>query len=355
MADAKSTSDPRLVLLTTNLARGGAETQVAQLAMHLRARGWDVHVVSLVPPTAFQEELEAAGVPVHAPGIAGLAACILELRPAIVHSHMFHANLAARVVQLVAPIPVVVSTLHSLKESSRRSESSRLRDLAYRLTDPWVDVTVAVSQAAAGRHADAKAVPRRKLRVIPNAVDTETFSPAAAPVSRPGVPFTWLAAGRLLWKKDYPTLLDAFVQLRNCELLIAGEGPDEAKLRAMAPPNVFFLGARDDLPNLLRRADAYVLSSRVEGLPVALLEAMASGLPCVATDAGGVRETGVPFLVAVRDPLALAAAMKQVLAASPEERRRLGAEARSRVLERFSWPVVISAWESLYRELLPWT
>jgi glycosyltransferase involved in cell wall biosynthesis len=257
-------------------------------------------------------------------------------------------------VQLLAPVPVAIATLHSARESSRRSESSRLRDLAYRLTDPWADMTISVSEVAARRHASAGAVSAGKLRVIPNAVDTDRFTPAPRE-RRDGVPFAWLAAGRLMWKKDYPTLLDAFVRLRDCELLIAGAGPDEARLHAMAPPNVFFLGQRDDMPDLLRRADAFVLSSSVEGLPVALLEASASGLPCVATDAGGVREIGVPFLVPPGDPDALARAMKELMAASPAERCALGEQARRRTVERFSWPVVVEQWESLYRELLPWT
>jgi glycosyltransferase involved in cell wall biosynthesis len=346
----------RVVLLTTNLARGGAETQVAQMATRLHARGWDVHVISLLPPTAFQDDLAAAGVPVHAPGLAGIPRCLLELRPAILHSHMFHANLMGRAVQLIAPVPVAVSTLHSSRESSRRSQSSRLRDLAYRLTDPWVNITVAVSEAAARRHCADKAVPATKLRVIPNGVDTDRFSPPATPAATGGGrPFTWLAAGRLMWKKDYSTLLCAFGQLSGCELLIAGAGPDEARLRAMAPPKVFFLGQRDDLPNLLRRCDAFVLSSRVEGLPVALLEAAASGLPCVATDVGGVRDVGAPFLVPPRDPAALAGAMRQVTEMPGSERRELGEKARRHAIERFPWPVVIDQWESLYRELLPWT
>ena len=344
----------RVVLLTTNLAPGGAETQVAQLAMRLRAREWDVHVVSLLPPTAFMDELAAARVPVHAPGLTSIPRLIVALRPAILHSHMFHANVMARAVQLAAPIPVAIATLHSSRESSRRSQASRLRDLAYRLSDPWADVTVAVSEAAARRHREDKAVPAKKLRVIPNAVDTDRFFPASR-IPRPDVPFTWLAAGRLMWKKDFPTLLDAFAQLRGCQLLIAGEGPDEAHLRAMAPAGVSFLGRRSDLPELLRRADGFVLSSRVEGLPVALLEAAASGLPCVSTDAGGARETGVPFVVPVRDPAALAASLKRVMAMSPADRQDLGEQARRCVLERFSWPAVIAQWENLYREFLPWT
>lgn len=115
---------PRLLLLTTNLARGGAETQVAQLALGLRARDWDVSVASLVPPTAFAEELAGAGIPVYATGLRGLPNVLARLRPQIVHSHMFHANIVGRAARTVYPIPVTISTLHSAKESSRTSASA---------------------------------------------------------------------------------------------------------------------------------------------------------------------------------------------------------------------------------------
>ncbi len=343
----------RITLLTTNLARGGAETQVAQLACRLRRRGLDVAVVSMRTPTAFAEELRDAGVPVHAPGLHRLPAVLRGLRPHILHSHMYHANIAARLLRLILPFPVVISTIHSIAESPRDSDRNRARDLAYRCTGPLANITVAVSQAAAGRHVAASAVARRRLRIVPNGVDTEVFHPAPQPTVNPE--FTWLAAGRLMWKKDYPTLLRAFAAIGRGRLWIAGAGPDDERLRAMAPPGVTFLGARDDLPDLMRTADGFVLSSRVEGLPVVLLEAAASGLPAVATDAGGVREAHPAWLAPVGDPAALAAGMKQLMALDPCERIELGRRARRHALATWDWNVVAAQWIQLYRELLPWT
>ena len=119
-----------------------------------------------------------------------------------------------------------------------------------------------------------------------------------------------------MWKKDYPTMLRAFAAQRQGVLLIAGEGPEEAALRALArelEANVRFLGLRADVPELMNAANGFLLSSVVEGLPMALLEAASSALPCVATDAGGVGEivldgqTG--YLVPPGDPAAFGAAM----------------------------------------------
>jgi glycosyltransferase involved in cell wall biosynthesis len=343
----------RIVLLTTALARGGAETQVAQLAAGLRRRGHEASIVSLTAPRAFTEAAPVyslgmrAGVP-DPLALARLASLLRRLRPRVLHAHMFHANVMARLVRVVCPVPLVVSTLHSMAESGRTARGAGLRDVAYRLTDPLCDVTVAVSKAAAERHASAGAVPRSKVRVIPNGIDTSRFRPGGGG----GPEFTWLAAGRLMWKKDYPTLLRAFQGLPGV-LLIAGEGPQQAELRGMAGPNVRFLGARDDMPELMRIVDGFVMSSLVEGLPVALLEAAASGLPCVATDVGGVREVlPAAFVAPPGDAAALRAAMERVMAMSREERRTIGDALRALALSRFDIETVVTQWEELYRS---WT
>jgi len=365
----------RVVLLSTNLARGGAESQVAQCAIALRRRGWEMAVVSLVEPTAFAEELAAQGVPVHSLGMrpghpdprgfVRLIGFLRVFRPQILHSHMFHANLAARLVRLFCPVPVVISTLHSAAESSRETAGVKLRDWVYRLTDPLADMVTAVSQAVADRHSAAGAVPRAKLRVIPNGVDTGRFRPDPALRENTrrelgvGERFVWLAAGRLLWKKDYASLLRAFARLADGVLLIAGDGPEGERLRQQARElgvDARFLGACEDLPALLNAADGFVLSSVVEGLPMVLLEAAASGLPAVATDAGGVRdcvadsETG--FVVPRSDSGALADAMARLAALPAETRTHMALAARTRAVERYDVETVAAEWERTYRELL---
>ncbi len=345
----------RLVLLTTNLARGGAETQVAQLAVALRRRGWTVSVVSLVRPTAFENELAAARVPVFWSPPLRLASLMRMLRPHVLHCHMFHANILGRAMRLIFPIPVVISTAHSIVESSRRSPDASRREWLYRLTGPLADATVCVSAAGAQRYAAIHAASPKRLRVIPNCVDTARFRPATAP--RAGGEFTWLAVGRLMWKKDYRTLIEAMAWQKQACLLIAGAGEQESELRALAArlnANVRFLGAREDIPELMQACDAFALSSVVEGLPVVLLEAAASGLPCVATDVGGVREAVLDertgFVVPPGDPAAFAAAMSRLAALSPEARREMGRAARQHAVARFDVNTVAAQWEELYRQ-----
>lgn len=362
-----------VVLLTTSLARGGAETQVVLLAVALSERGWTVHVVSLVEPNTFQAELAAAGVEVHSLGMepgrpdprgaVRLATILRRVRPAVLHSHMFHANLMGRLARLAFPVPRVISTLHSMAESSRHSADVRWRDRLYRMTDSMADCTVAVCQAVAERHVVSGAVRRNKLRVVPNGVDTGRFRPdesrRALIRGEMGVSgeFVWLAAGRLMWKKDYPVMLRAAALQPRCALWIAGTGPMEEELRVLARElgvKVSFLGAREDIAELMNAADALVLSSVVEGLPMVLLEAAASGLPCVATAVGGSGEVLVGsqagFLTPCGDVEALARSMERLADLPERVRLEMGRALRAEVMERFDLRVVVSQWEKLYRE-----
>ncbi len=375
----------RVAQLVTSIGRGGAEQQVRGLSLKLRERGWDVSVISLIALEAPETELERAGVNVYSlgmrpgvpdlRGLARLAWILRRLRPAVLHSHMFHANVLARAVRLICPAPVLLSTLHSAAEAgARRQETGNrplFRDLIYRFTGPMADAVIAVSDAVAERHARDNAASRRKLRVIPNGVNTSVFRPDPELRARTrrelnlDSQFVWLAAGRLMWKKDYPTLLRAFAARPASALLIAGLGPLDADLQKLAQAlgvNARFLGQVDRMPALLNAADAVASSSIIEGLPMALIEAAACGLPAVTTDAGGVRDIIVDgvtgYVTSPGDPMALSAAIARVETMAAGEREAMSRAARARAVTRFEITGVAAQWEALYNELLeggsPW-
>ncbi|WP_438317024.1 glycosyltransferase [Candidatus Caldatribacterium sp. SIUC1] len=363
-----------LLFLTTGLAYGGAETQLVRLATRLKSRDWEVSVVSLIPPKAYVEDLEAVGIPVFSLNIQRklpdpcpvlrFARIIRKWRPDIVHSHMVHANLLARIVRPLAPFPVLICSARNI------DEGGRLREFLYRLTDPLCDLTTQVSQAGLERYVRVGAVPRHKIRYIPNGVDIERFKPnpeGRLKLRRElGVNgFVWLAVGRFDPQKDYPNMLQAFARVvhnnPNAMLLIAGDGPLRKDMEIMAQEfdikeRVKFLGIRRDIPQLMNAADAYVMSSSWEGMPNVLLEASATGLPIVATDVGGNREivlegeTG--FLVPPRNPEALAVAMARLMDLPEGKRLEMGRKAREHVTEHFSLEKVVDLWEALYEELL---
>jgi glycosyltransferase involved in cell wall biosynthesis len=364
----------KILSIITGLAYGGAETQVVRLAIRLKSQGWEVSVVSLMPPKAYVEDLEAAGIPVFSLGIRRklpdprpvlrLARIIRKWQPDVVHSHMVHANFLARIVRLLAPFPVLVCTAHNI------DEGGRLREVLYRLTDLFCDLTTQVSQAGLERYVHVGAVPRHKIRYIPNGVDTERFKPNLEDRLKVrkelGVDgFVWLAVGRFDPQKDYPNMLQAFARVvrerSDTTLLIAGDGPLRKAMESMAldlgiSGYVRFLGIRRDVSQLMNAADAYVMSSSWEGMPMVLLEASATGLPIVATDVGGNREVvldGITgFLVPPRNPEALAEAMLRMMDLPEEKRREMGKAARQHIEKNFSLDRIVDMWEALYKELL---
>lgn len=370
----------RLLFVITGLSYGGAETKVVRCAKRLRARGWEVRMVTLLPPKAYVEELVSRGIPVVSLGIQNKAPnprflfrfvrLVREWKPDIVHSHMVHANLFARLARPLAWTPVLICTAHSIDERGRKG-SGRLRELLYRLTDPLCDITTQVSQAGLERYVRIRAVPRHKIRYIPNAVDTEVFRPNSEARKRLrdewrlNGAFVWLAVGRFDPPKDYPNMLRAFAlvvsERPEAHLFIAGDGPLRQAMEALTKDlgidkKVRFLGIRQDIPDLMNAADAYVMSSAWEGMPMVLLEAHAVGLPIVATDVGGNREVvqdGVTgFLVSPQDSDALAQAMLRLMSLPREERQRMAQASRERIETNFALDRVVDQWEVLYKELL---
>ena len=217
---------------------------------------------------------------------------------------------------------------------------------------------------------------RRKARLIPRGVDVTSFSPSV-PLrlrlrERLGIPAggtVVTSVAQLLPVKGHPALLLAAASVEGTHLLLAGgdvQSEYAQALRGQArrlgfADRVHFLGAVDDVPALLAESDLFVLATRAhgheEGCPVALLEAMAAGLACIATDVAGSRDLIVNgesgLLVPAGDVLALGKAIER-LASSPGARRRFGHAALTRVLDRYTIEHEVRAHEALYAETLGW-
>jgi glycosyltransferase involved in cell wall biosynthesis len=366
----------RIMKVSTGLAYGGAETQLKNVALRLKQRGWSQSVVSMLPPSAYVEELEAAGICVYnlrmrrkvpdPRAVLRLAAIMRRERPLLIHSHMIHANLLARITRLFVKVPVLICTAHSI------TEGGRPRELAYRLTDSLADITTQVSEAGKQRYIQVGAVPPHKIVCIPNGIDTSRFQPN--PTVRQAVreqlgcapeAFVWLTVGRLEPVKNHLELLCAFREVAavhpHARLLIAGQGPLQAAIEQRIAElglaeRVHLLGVRRDIPDLLNATDAFVLPSLWEGMPLTLLEASATALPIVATDVGGnaevVLEGETGYLVPVKDTEALAQAMLRVMNLSEADRSAIGQAGRAQVVQNFDLERVVDRWEALYRELL---
>jgi glycosyltransferase involved in cell wall biosynthesis len=292
-------------------------------------------------------------------GLVELYRLLRRERPDILHASSSKAGVLGRLAGFLAGVPIRIFTVHGWAFAAHAGTAGRLYRWADRLVRPLTTTTICVSERELQAGLAARTCRADQTVVIPNAVDV-----AGAPRSRTAGrerPLI-LAVGRLKAPKDFPTLVRALGKLTpgSFEALIVGEGPDRGRLEddieALGlAERVRLAGERRDVPELLAGADVFVLSSASEGMPVSVLEAMAAGLPIVASRVGGVPEqisdgeTGL--LVEAGDPDELAAALAR-LTQDAGLRRRLGAAARARAEQAFDLEPFRRAHVELYsREL----
>lgn len=355
-------------------ATGGAEMQARMLASAL-ARGG--HRLSMLAPRLDASQLpfeHIDGIPVRRlgyPRIKGLGALWLNLRFAAwllrhqrefdaIHIHMMHnlAGAAGWLKPWLRPrVTVKVSGAAEfqggiLDPALRASLKHRLLNFGARRLDAYQ----CISRHTLRMLGQAGYAPSR-LHLVPNAVDSARFTPA-----QPGRPGSVRAvfAGRHVPVKGLDVLLQAWAKVQAPEgsvLVLAGDGPEHARLKRMADEfgvasRVEFPGMVRDVPGLLREASLYVQASHQEGLPNAVLEAMASALPVVATRVSGhedvVHDARTGWLVPPGDPNALAAALQRMVD-SPSLRETMGRAGRDAVLRAHGIEPVLDELLQLYR------
>jgi len=297
----------KLALFLPSLRGGGAERVMVNLARGFVERGLQVDLVlaraegpylSQVPKEVRVVDLGAQRV-LHS--LPGLVRYLREERPQAMLSALNHANIVAIWAKLLARVKtrLVVSERTTLSRSTENASSIRVKFIPFLVKAfyPYADVVVAVSRGVAEDLIARIGLTAEKIKVIYNPVVTpELFTKAEEPLDhpwfRPGEPPVILGVGRLTKPKDFPTLIRAFALVRKerpARLMILGEGEERPNLEAL----VRELGLEEDvaLPGFvenpykyMKRAAVFVLSSRWEGLPTVLIEAMALGTPVVATD-----------------------------------------------------------------------
>lgn len=367
-------TEPRrkLLFFIWALEVGGAERLLAKLVQRMPRERFDMKIVCLARRGAWAAEVEAHGIPVHCldkrtgldPTILfRLLALLRREKPDLVNTHLWTADVWARLAAILMRVPVIVTEQNV---DVWKKWYHRLIDrLLFRRTDAVICVSGKVAEFYR-----ARGVPKDKLHVIPNAVDLSMFDADRRPGSppeqmvEPGV-FSFICAARLHPQKAHGVLLRAVRLLmsagsRPFMVLLAGEGPLRPDLERQVAAeglsgHVHFLGLRQDLPSLLQQCDAFVLPSLYEGLPLAILEAMAAGLPIVATDVGGnadlVEHGRNGFLVPPNDPQALARAMAALIDDGGLA-RAMGAEGRQRVARDYSIDVIAERTARLFEERL---
>ena len=365
----------KVIFLTTSLAFAGAQTQLVGLAVALKKRGWNVKIISMISSEAFFFELIEYDIPVYSldmqraridlRALFRLVKILKKERPDILHSHMVHANFMARITRILVSVPVLISTAHSICEGGYG------RDWWYRLTDFLCDMTTQVSEAGLQRYVERGMVSPAKAMFVPNGVNIVVFKRNLWMRQRERKAlkvdhcFVWLAVGRFSKAKDYPNMIEAFAflckEMGNSVLLIAGDGVLLFEIEKLADKfgigaRVKFLGIRQDIPNLMNAADAYVMSSIWEGMPCVLLEASACELPIITTGVGGtgeiVRDGETGFLVLPGEPERLANAMITLERLPVERRLEMGRAGRKYIEETYALERIVDQWEELYSKLI---
>jgi glycosyltransferase involved in cell wall biosynthesis len=370
---------PRVLHLRTVSGKGGGPEKTLLNSPRFLRGAYELRLAYIRPAADpeydMPERARAMGVdlvdiPERGPAdprtLARLAGEIRRFRPAILHAHDYKTDILSVVLGRLLRVPVVMTTLHGYVTRGGRLE-------VYYRADRWalrrMDHAIAVSEDLHGLLAGI-GVPPGRCSLVENAIDADQYrrtGPAAAAKARLGLdpdrPVVG-AVGRLSPEKGFDVLIRAAGRLRAAgldpQVIIAGEGRQRGDLEALAGGlglggRVHLLGHRADTPALYEAMDAYALSSLREGLPNALLEAMAMEVPVVATRVAGVPrlvEDGAGgLLVAPGSEDDLTRALARLLG-DPELRARLGRGGRAAVAGRYSFEARMQKVRALYDELL---
>jgi glycosyltransferase involved in cell wall biosynthesis len=363
--DAPTDPIPILLLVAT-LDRGGAEKILTRLALGLSREKYAMRVAALQGRSgAIAADLARAGIPVHDLGMRGkadlrgvvrLVRLLRRARVRVLFSFMFHATLLGRLVGAGLRVPIRISSERSMGGDGFG------RRLLNRWTVPLATQVVAVSERVAAYASREFRIPSDRLTTIVNGVDLTHFRPSPR-TRHPKAPVIGCTA-RLHAENDHVTLLHAFASLvdrwPNAQLLLVGRGQEEPRLRALAEApgvrgRIRFAGEQADVAPWLAQMDVYVQPSLTAGISNSILEAMACGLPVVATAVGGTvevvadGETGL--LVPPGDPVAMAEALERLLA-DPARVEAVGRAGRARAEAHFGETLMLQRVEALLDQLI---
>nr|WP_321459144.1 glycosyltransferase [uncultured Vibrio sp.] len=360
----------KIFFLITSVDYGGAETQLLYLASELVSQGHECCVCSMRAPQELVKSFEDKDIKVISldmpkggitiSSIYLLYKAIKNYQPDIVHSHMIHANLMSRFIRIFLRFKLV-NTAHNVYEGGK------LLEFVLKSSDFLCESTTQVSPEGLERYIEQGLFKEHKSCFMKNAVKlpeiTESKTLCDQVLAGHEDDFVFLSIGRLEPVKDYKNLLDAIslIKHENVFFVIAGRGflldelQDYAVLKNV-DKKVKFLGARNDIDQLIASADAFVMSSKYEGLPISLLECMAQGLPVVSTEVGAIPnliKTEINgFLVKPEDSVELAKAIDLLVELSEEKIQQMSAYSRTLIKEQFSSTIIAKEWLTLYSNLL---
>ena len=369
----------KILYIITSSGIGGAEKILYYTATGLDYNKYDISVCSLKNKGEIARALEKQGIEVCCLHMGGrerflgwlssiitlirLFPYLIRIRPTIVHSFLFRANILARIAGYLTGVPIVISSVRVMGGEKKYFHYVEM------ITSFMVDHYVTVSESVKRYIIDKSKISAEKISVVYNGVNIESQDNSYE--QNPKMPFRigdkdriLMTVGRLHKQKGHCYLIQAVSKVRKefpkVKLLVTGEGEEENNLKKLVKSldlmnEVIFAGLSSAIERILPMAELFILPSLWEGLPNALLEAMAAGKPVVATKVGGIPEIVVHgetgMLIPPRDTDALAAAIIDLLQ-NRLKAKDMGEAGRIRAGKRFSIYKMIEKTENLYQELL---
>lgn len=355
----------------TDLDAGGAERALFQIVTRLDRQLWSPTVICLSAKGELVDQFESAGIEVHCLNakaasslwvIKKLSRLLKQLKPQLLQTFLFHANIAGRIAARFAKIPIVVS---GIRVAEKRSS-------LYLKLDKWtagnVSQHVCVSEDVKTFSIEQGCLPANQVSVIPNGVDFEHFQNAIPfDLSKFGIPEgseVVVTVGRLDYQKGTLLLLDAIEEILNaraqCHLLCVGKGKLESELKSKVAnlnldSQVHLAGYHSDVAPFLKASTLFAFPSRWEGMPNAVLEAMATGLPVVTTAVEGIGDLITHdtngLIVDIDDSNALKTNI-ELLLDSKQLQMDFAKKSQTIVKEEFTWDAVSKKYSDLYINLL---
>lgn len=352
----------KIIYVITGLGLGGAEKVVADLADQMTLLGHNVKIAYLtgevlVKPISSDIEiisLNLNSVKDLLPASRKYQRFIKDFRPDIVHAHMVHANLFARLNRIFCPVPKLICTAHS------SNEGGKARMFAYRLTNCLSDINTNVSQKATEEMIRKGAFTKNDLITVYNGINLDEFKISPKIIKSDRKTLNLISVGSFSQPKDYPNLINAFGIVKNrnntdIKLNIVGDGKLRPVIESLIKElslekDITLLGRRSDISELLNASDIFLLASKFEGFGLVVAEAMACECYVVATDSGGVAEVmgDSGRLVPIKDTEALAEAIEQTISLSKKDILENNKKARDRIERFFSLEASIQKWLDLY-------
>jgi glycosyltransferase involved in cell wall biosynthesis len=371
-----NTKKRRIVHIIHTLDPGGCEHMLLSLLPFLNRNGWEASIITLGPGGALSENFLQSGIPVQSEvlqnafdisGFRKLKETVQQLRPGLAVAHLLPADILARLsgghIANIPFIPLVHSTYRDIGQwKALLFELITTRSLRRCFT---------VSPSVA-RVCERRGLSPGAARIIPNPVDTDRFHPVQNIQERERLrkefslsnqDYIVTCVANFHPYKRHKDLLHGFSlllkKIGNAKLVLVGIGPEERSLKNLSQklgldPSIKFLGRRNDVDRILAMSDVFVLPSLFEGMSIALLEAMASGLPCVATDTPENRDLfpDTPQTLIPPKNLEHLAKMLFRVARNKDLQIRLGIQMRKEVEMKYSLEVIEKRWREIYDESL---